>query len=35
MGRTKVVLKTGQSAQTDTQAGRAVAQRAYLKTIII
>ena len=35
MGRTKVVLKTGQSATTSTQAGRSVAQHGYLKTIII
>lgn len=35
MGRTKVVLKTGQSSATSTQAGRSVAQHGYLKTIII
>ncbi|MCY7359019.1 MAG: FHA domain-containing protein, partial [Rudanella sp.] len=35
MGRTKVVIKTGQSALTSTQAGRVVGQHKYLKTIIV
>lgn len=35
MGRTKLVLKTGQSVASTTQAGRAVARHGYLKTIIV